>query len=152
MRFGKTATDWEIPDEGSYTLRLTGIATERVHEPKKPGDPPDVSVNFQFVVDDPDSDWDGVEVRSWFPQKFTDGNMTGALFAAILGTKETPNDLGLDDLTGRPFTATIKHQVKDGRTYPKLVSPVAIRPKGAGRRKQLAATDAVVEDDTEPPF
>ncbi len=157
MRFGKSAGgDYEIPDEGSYIFKMTGIAGEREHDPKKPGDPKDVSINFQFVVDDPDSDWDGVEVRSWFPQRYTDANKTGKLFAAILGVSETPEDIDLDDLLGKPFRATLLHTTKDGRTYPKLETPIAIRPKGTGRRRQLAATGTdgagVDTDSDEPPF
>jgi hypothetical protein len=153
--FRKSQVDFEIPDEGSYILKMLGIASSHTHPPKKPGDPEDVSHNFQFVIDDPDTDWDGVEVRSWFPERYTDKNKTGLLFQAILGGGEIPEELELEDLLNKPFRATIRHEVstKNGNTYAKVESPIAIRSKGAGRRRGQAELPVTpVDDDDEPPF
>lgn len=153
-RFSKSiGGDFELPEEDTYVFVLTGIADTFTHPPKKPGEQPSTSIQFQFQIADDESDWDGVEVRDWFPEKFTDRNKTGELFAAILGTKETPDDLDLPDLQNKPFKASLKHSVspKDGKTYPKLTSPIAIRPKGTGRRRGLAETVDTPVDD-EPPF
>lgn len=154
MKFGKSQSDFEIPDVGSYILKMTGIASSFTHPPKKPGDSEDTSHNFQFVIDDPDSDWDGAEVRSWFPERYTDKNKTGLLFQAILGGGEIPEELDLEDLLNKPFRATIRHEVsaKNGNTYAKIESPIAIRSNGTGRRRGQQSFAAAPAEDDEPPF
>lgn len=152
--FRKSTSDFEIPDEGSYILKMTGVASTFTHPPKKPGDSEDTSYNFQFVIDDDSTDWDGVEVRSWFPEKYTDKNKTGLLFQAILGGGEIPEELELADLLNKNFRATIRHEVsaKNGNTYAKIESPIAIRSNGTGRRRGQQALPVTPADDDEPPF
>lgn len=149
--------EWELPDEGSYIMRFTGIVpgTRTEHQPKKPGDSVSYTQQFQFVIDDDRSDWDGVEVRSWFNEYYSDKSKTGQLFCAILGVKELPDNIEEEDLFDKPFQAMIKHKTsaKNGNIYPNIESPVAIRPRGSGRRRnqqvQMEPDDA---GEDEPPF
>lgn len=162
VSFSKSeGSDWELPDPGFYVLRYVGIASSYTHpiDTTKAGyDPthppkPETSHQFRFVIDDPDNVWDGVEVRSWYPERFTDKNKTGVLFSAIFGGEGVPDDLDETMLFDKKFQATIKHEVskKNGNTYPSVESPIAYRPRGAGGpRRRMAVSEP--DDGDEPGF
>jgi hypothetical protein len=142
--------DFELPDEGSYIIEFRGVIDKREFpNDKDPDGPPDVSLTLQFVIDEDDEDFPGVEFRDYFPQRVTAKNKSGRLWAALLGVK--PEELAergiprTSEMVGNRCTANLIHRnASNGNTYPKIagVSPL--------RRKK--ARPVVEEDDNDPGF
>jgi hypothetical protein len=130
--FTKSKSDFSLPDDffgDVYTFRFDHIVDQREFDNREnPAGPKDVSLNIQFVVDEePDRGWNGTEVRAFYPEKVTDGNKTGKLFAAMFGG-QLPDEFTEDMLSGRRFRATAN---KNDRGYPELTSPIAVRSSRA---------------------
>jgi hypothetical protein len=126
--FTKAKSDFAPPDEffgDVYTFRFDYIVDQREFENRDdPTGPKDVSLHIQFTVDEqPDRGWNGTEVRTFYPEKVTDGNKTGKLFAAMFGGT-LPEEFTEEMLAGRTFRATAN---RNDRGYPVLDSPIAVR-------------------------
>lgn len=141
MKLTKTQTQFDLPPFGVYTLSFRGLISVREFENKEnPEGPPDVSMNLRFEIED-EGDWKGTEIRAFYPEKLTDGNKTGKLFAAIFGNEGVPDEFELNDLIGRRFRALIKD---NGKGWPAIESPTALVPtQGKAARSAQPPSDAV---------
>lgn len=146
---------FELPDEGSYTFKFLGVIdTKDWPKTTKEGaniydedghQVMETSLTLQFVIDDPESDFDGVEFRDYFPLKVTNGNKSGRLWAALWGVaaKDLPVPLPpLREFVNKRASGFLTHRAaKNGNSYAKLDS-VAPLP-----RKKKARPVEVEEDD-----
>lgn len=127
--------DVYVPDEGIYILRFTGIdgqkewPSDEVNDDGTPK-PPDVSLFLAFEIEDPYEEYEGAHgktVKFWFPARFTPGNKTGRLFAAMFGGELPAAFAGdEDELIGRKVRAMLK---KGDNGYLRLAEALPIKKK-----------------------
>lgn len=141
--FTKDEGTYEQLPEGSYILRWVGVAETRQFDDG-------LSMWVQFVVDDENDDWDGSEVRSWYPQRMTPNNKTTKLMKALFGG-ELPdqeydsqgNPLPMfteHDLVGKKFRGTV---VQNEKGYNAVTAPV---PLARGQRRGAARGQQTLDD------
>ena len=134
-----------IPEEGMYVLRFEGIENERIWPAEEEGGEPNKSLFLTFTIERdievPGSEYEGREVKFWFPSRFTPGNKTGRLFAAMFGG-ELPSTFGGEEseLIGRRVQAVLK---KGENGYLRLDSALPVRSRRQDRQEALGG---------EPPF
>jgi hypothetical protein len=143
---------FEIPEEGKYNIKLLGCV-KTTEFPNDDGGV-DVSLTLQFVIDDPESDYDGVEFRSFYPRLVTPGNKSGKLFAALVGGDikvlmgrggeweyDYENQVSrvppFATFIGKRCGATLIHKESGDRTYAQIASVGPLkgkreRPAGKG--------------------
>ena len=132
-----------VPEEGIYILRFTGIDSQKEWPADEEGGEPSVSLFLSFEIEDPYGEYEGADgktVKFWFPARFTPGNKTGRLFAAMFGGELPAAFAGdEDELIGRKVRAMLK---KGDNGYLRLAEALPIK-----RKAEAAATAP-----TQPPF
>lgn len=163
-----TGGDFVAPPSDVYTLRFDGVIQERTWPNKRgpggtpdPNYPDDKSLQLRFFIEDDgqvDEQWIETEIRAWFPARFTPGNKTGKLFAAMFGGV-LPNEFAgtEEELRGRRVRATIG---QDEKGYIEVTSPLPARSRRGQQELPKAMQTTVMPENayrevlagTEPPF
>jgi hypothetical protein len=148
--------EYQLPDEGTYTLVLDRLSEERPSrfEDKDGNYPPEQEFYFKIINDE---EYEGVELRDFVrTNTFYDGSGAGQpakvylIARALLGPNFDPDiPPDTEDLVGLKCTATIVHKKKaqpDGttRTFANLTGYAPLR-----RKRQVVEP---VEDDLDIPF
>lgn len=120
--------DFTLPDPDIYIIQFKDVIGTK-DWPNDDGGV-DVSLTLQFVVADPESEFDGVEFRDYFPQRVTLKNKSGKLWTALWGG-ELPDPLPrTSEFVGKKCRATLIHRAgSDGNAYAKIASVVPIKQK-----------------------
>lgn len=153
-------SDFSVPDPGSYIIKFLGVTGTKDFERKNNAGEVlrddngnklmETSLTLQFIIDDPDDEFHGVEFRDYFPMRVTSGNKSGKLWAALWGVPVTELPMPLPrtaEFVGRRAQANLGHRAaSNGNTYAKIESVVPLKKK----RAQRAPVDPV--DEEEPGF
>jgi hypothetical protein len=152
----ESTSEYQLPDEGTYTLVLDRLSEERPSkfEDKDGNYPPEQEFYFKIINDE---EFEGVELRVFVrTNTFYDGSGAGQpakaylIAKALLGTQFDPDvPPDTEDLVGLKCTGTVVHKksiAADGtpRTYANLTGYAPLR-----RKKQQVVE---VEDVDEIPF
>jgi hypothetical protein len=152
----ESTSEYQLPDEGTYTLVLDRLSEERPSkfEDKDGNYPPEQEFYFKIINDE---EFEGVELRVFVrTNTFYDGSGAGQpakaylIAKALLGVNFDPDvPPDTEDLVGLKCTGTVVHKksiASDGtpRTYANLTGYAPLR-----RKKQQVVE---VEDDLEIPF
>jgi hypothetical protein len=139
----ESSSEYQLPDEGNYTLVLDRLSEERPSkfEDKDGNYPPEQEFYFKIINDE---DFDGVELRVFVrTNTFYDGSGAGQpakaylIAKALLGPDFDPDfPPDTNDLVGLKCTGTVVHKKSvalDGttRTYANLTGYAPLR-----RRRQ----------------
>jgi hypothetical protein len=152
----ESTSEYQLPDEGTYTLVLDRLSEERPSkfEDKDGNYPPEQEFYFKIINDE---EFEGVELRVFVrTNTFYDGSGAGQpakaylIAKALLGNQFDPDvPPDTEDLVGLKCTGTVVHKksvASDGtpRTYANLTGYAPLR-----RKKQQVVE---VEDVDEIPF
>jgi hypothetical protein len=152
----ESTSEYQLPDEGTYTLVLDRLSEERPSkfEDKDGNYPPEQEFYFKIINDE---EFEGVELRVFVrTNTFYDGSGAGQpakaylIAKALLGVNFDPDvPPDTEDLVGLKCTGTVVHKksiASDGtpRTYANLTGYAPLR-----RKKQQVVE---VEDVDEIPF
>jgi hypothetical protein len=152
----ESTSEYQLPDEGTYTLVLDRLSEERPSkfEDKDGNYPPEQEFYFKIINDE---EFEGVELRVFVrTNTFYDGSGAGQpakaylIAKALLGNQFDPDvPPDTEDLVGLKCTGTVVHKksiASDGtpRTYANLTGYAPLR------RKKAPVVE--VEDVDEIPF
>lgn len=158
LTYSEGGGDFTLPDPGMYIVEFLGVvATKDWPRTDKQGQPMydddgnklmETSLTLQFVINDPEDEFNGVEFRDYFPARVTPGNKSGRLWAALLGT--TPDKLPVPlprvmEMAGRKANMNLSHRVaQNGNSYVKIDGVAPLKKRKPARQ--------MIEDDEEPGF
>jgi hypothetical protein len=139
----ESTSEYQLPDEGTYTLVLDRLSEERPSkfEDKDGNYPPEQEFYFKIINDE---EFEGVELRVFVrTNTFYDGSGAGQpakaylIAKALLGNQFDPDvPPDTEDLVGLKCTGTVVHKksiASDGtpRTYANLTGYAPLRRKKA---------------------
>jgi hypothetical protein len=149
----ESTSEYQLPDEGTYTLVLDRLSEERPSkfEDKDGNYPPEQEFYFKIINDE---EFEGVELRVFVrTNTFYDGSGAGQpakaylIAKALLGNQFDPDvPPDTEDLVGLKCTGTVVHKksiASDGtpRTYANLTGYAPLRRK----KQQVVEVDDVDE-------
>lgn len=137
--------EFTLPDPGSYIIKFLGcVDTKQWPRTDNDGNElyddegnrlMDTSLTLQFIIDDPEDEFHGIEFRDYYPLRVTTGNKSGKLWAAFLGVPVTdlPTPLPrIASFAGKRAQANLGHRLAgNGKTYLKIESVVPLKKKRA---------------------
>jgi hypothetical protein len=147
----ESTSEYQLPDEGTYTLVLDRLSEERPSkfEDKDGNYPPEQEFYFKIINDE---EFEGVELRVFVrTNTFYDGSGAGQpakaylIAKALLGNQFDPDvPPDTEDLVGLKCTGTVVHKksiASDGtpRTYANLTGYAPLRRK----KQQVVEVDDV---------
>lgn len=135
-----TGGTFVLPDEGTYIIEFRDVIDKKDWPKTGKGGEPlydengeplmETNLTLQFVINDPDDEFHGVEFRDYYPLKITDRNKSGKLWSAFWGG-ELPEPLpSLRAFVGKRAQASLIHRIaNNGNTYMKIDSVMPLRKK-----------------------